>query len=148
MYSAPGSPLRTSLEPNKEAIPAATIPRGPTQLINSFSLVLSPDFRVLRKTPNGRNTKMITAIKIAVSQRKTTCSSSIFTLAESRMNNTEISNTLNDSLKYNNSLRLGRLLLPSTIPITTTASKPDSWAKISDSTKTSSTTDRTVTLSR
>ena len=38
MYSAPSTPCFSSLLPKREAIPAATIPLGPTQLINNFSL--------------------------------------------------------------------------------------------------------------
>ena len=38
MYSASTMPLKTNVKPNNDAIPAATIPLGPTQLINIFSL--------------------------------------------------------------------------------------------------------------
>jgi len=38
MYSAPSTPCFRSLLPKREAIPAATIPLGPTQLMNNFSL--------------------------------------------------------------------------------------------------------------
>ena len=38
MYSASTIPLKTNVKPNNDAIPAATIPLGPTQLINIFSL--------------------------------------------------------------------------------------------------------------
>ena len=49
MYSAPSTPCFSNLLPNKEAIPAATIPRGPTQLINIFSLSFKLDFLYLQK---------------------------------------------------------------------------------------------------
>ena len=38
IYSAPSTPCFNNLLPKREAIPAATIPLGPTQLIKSFSL--------------------------------------------------------------------------------------------------------------
>ena len=68
IYSAPTSPLATNLDPNKEAIPAATIPLGPTQPINNFSLNCKPDPELLKKTPKGRTTKIIAANNIAVRQ--------------------------------------------------------------------------------
>ena len=49
MYSAPTTPFFANFNPNNEAIPAATIPRGPTQLINNFSFNFKLDARVLKK---------------------------------------------------------------------------------------------------
>ncbi len=126
MYCAPGTPISTSFVPKREAIPAATIPRGPTQEINSFSLILSPEFVVLKKTPKGLTTKMTTANKMAVSQLYISSKSSMLMFAESKINKMDISSTLKDSLKYRSSFKLGRLLFPRYIPITTTASRPDS----------------------
>ena len=54
----------------------------------------------------------------------------------------EINRILRDSLKYRSSFRFSNLLFPKTIPITTTANKPDSCANISDSTKTNKTADK------
>ena len=126
IYSAPGSPLINNLDPKREAIPAATIPLGPTHDINSLAFVCKSDPQVLKKTPIGRITKTTTRNKASVSQRYNNSRSTRFIFAESKINSTEISNTLSDSLKYNNSLILGRFIFPSTIPITTTASSPDS----------------------
>ena len=66
--SAPGSPFLTNFNPNSEAIPAATIPLGPTQLINNFSLVFSFELAVLKNTPNGLTTKTTEANNKAVFQ--------------------------------------------------------------------------------
>ena len=68
MYSAPGSPRAISLEPKREAIPAATIPRGPTQPIKSFSDSLRSEPWVLNRTMNGRIKKTIMAKSRAVFQ--------------------------------------------------------------------------------
>ena len=68
MYSAPGSPLAKSFEPNNEAIPAATIPLGPTQPTNNFSLVFKSEPQELIKTPKGRIRKTITRKSATVFQ--------------------------------------------------------------------------------
>ncbi len=68
IYSAPGTPSSASLSPNNEAIPAATIPRGPTQLINSFSLSFKLEPWVLKNTPIGLITNTTTENKITVFQ--------------------------------------------------------------------------------
>ena len=47
-------------------------------------------------------------------------------LADNKINSMDINKTLSDSLKYSSSFMFGRFIFPSTIPITTTASKPDS----------------------
>ena len=126
MYCAPGTPSSTSFVPKREAIPAATIPRGPTQEINSFSLTLRPEFVVLKKTPKGLTTKITTANNTAVSQLYIRSKSSMLMFAESKINKMDISSTLKDSLKYNSSFKLGKSLFPRYIPITTTANRPDS----------------------
>ena len=69
-------------------------------------------------------------------------------LAANKMNSIEINNTLNDSLKYKSSFMFSSFPFPRTIPITTTANSPDSWAKISDSTKTNKTVESETTLSK
>ena len=99
IYSAPSTPFLASFNPNKDAIPAATIPRGPTQLIKTFSLSFNEEPLVLKKTPIGRITKTTTAKSIAVFQLYISNKSSILMLAANKMNKIEISNTLKDSLK-------------------------------------------------
>ncbi len=68
MYSAPGTPSFASFRPNNDAIPAATIPRGPTQLMNIRSLSFKEDLKVLKNTPIGRKTKTTIANSTAVFQ--------------------------------------------------------------------------------
>ena len=53
MYSAPSTPCFINLLPKSDAIPAATIPLGPTQLIKSFSLRFKFDPHVLKNTAIG-----------------------------------------------------------------------------------------------
>ena len=72
IYSAPGTPSLANFKPNKEAIPAATIPRGPTQLIKSFSFNFNVDPCVLKNTPIGRIIKTTDSKKYAVFQCKLT----------------------------------------------------------------------------
>ena len=60
-------PLKTNVKPNNDAIPAATIPLGPTQLINIFSLNVNADLYVLSNTPMGRIIKTTTAKRANVS---------------------------------------------------------------------------------
>ena len=148
IYSAPSTPDFINLLPNKEAIPAATIPRGPTQLINIFSFVFSFEFVVLKNTANGLITKITIPNNNAVFQLYSNIISSILILAANKINRIEISSTLIDSLKYKSSFIFSSLLFPKTIPITTTASKPDSCAKISDSTKTNKTVDNETTFNK
>ena len=69
-------------------------------------------------------------------------------LAARRINKIDISNTLNDSLKYKSSFMLSNFPLPKTIPITTTAKSPDSCANISDMVYTNNTVDNETTLSK
>ena len=85
--------------PNKDAIPAATIPLGPTQLINSFSLNCNLEFTVLPKTAKGLITKTIIANKAAVFQVYNNIKSFILMLAANKINRIEINKTLKDSLK-------------------------------------------------
>ena len=66
----------------------------------------------------------------------------------SRINSIEINNTERDSLKYKSSFMLGRLILPITIPITTTESNPLSCANKSESTNTANTIASVNTFSR
>ena len=148
IYSAPTSPLATSFDPNKEAIPAATIPLGPTQPINSFSLSWRPDPELLKKTPKGRTIKIMDANNSAVRQSYNNINWSMLMLAANSIKRIEMSSTLKDSLKYKSSLRLGRFIFPMTIPIITTAKRPDSWAKKSEVTKTNNTIEREATLSK
>ena len=68
IYSAPTNPFNANFDPKSEAIPAATIPLGPTQLIKSFSLNFKEEPIVLTNTESGLSTKMIIANKIAVFQ--------------------------------------------------------------------------------
>ena len=99
IYSAPGSPRKINLEPNSEAIPAATIPLGPTQLINNFSLKLRLDPMVLKNTPIGLTTKTTIAKSISVLGLYNNSSSGKFILAESKMKSIDIKSILRDSLK-------------------------------------------------
>ena len=64
--------------------------------------------------------------KIAVCQLYKSIKSSILMLADNKINRMEIKRTLKDSLKYKSSFKFFNLLLPKTIPMTTTASSPDS----------------------
>ena len=86
--------------------------------------------------------------RIAVLQLYKSIKSFILIFAERRINRIEINKTLNDSLKYNSSFKFFNLPFPRTIPITTTANKPDSCANISDSTKTSKTVDKETTFNK
>ncbi len=81
---------------------------------------------MLKNTANGLITNTIIVNNIAVFQLYKSSMSSIFMLAANRINRIEISKTLRDSLKYSSSFMFSNLLLPRTIPITTTANKPDS----------------------
>ena len=53
IYSAPTSLRNINFEPKSEAIPAATIPLGPTQPMNNFSLnfKLDPDAEKYNRIP-------------------------------------------------------------------------------------------------
>ena len=69
MYSAPTTSSALNLLPKSEAIPAATIPRGPTQLINIFSLALSFDPYALTNTAKGLITNTTVKNRAKVSHR-------------------------------------------------------------------------------
>ena len=115
-----------NLLPKSEAIPAATIPRGPTQLMKSRSFSFKFEPQVLKNTANGLITNTTTANKMAVSQVYKSIRSLMLIFAASKMNKIDISKTLSDSLKYKSSLRFFNFPFPRTIPITTTANNPDS----------------------
>ena len=68
MYSAPSTPCFNNLLPNNEAIPAATIPLGPTQLINSFSFNFNFELVVLKNTAKGLTINTTNAKSAAVFQ--------------------------------------------------------------------------------
>ena len=68
IYSDPGTPIFNSFPPKRDAIPAATIPRGPTQLMNNFSLNFNLDLVVLKNTANGRIKNTTAPNKAAVFQ--------------------------------------------------------------------------------
>jgi len=122
--------------PNNEAIPAATIPLGPTQLINIFSFTVKDDLKVLTKTPIGRNNKITHKKTIRILISNNNFKSEILMLAASRMNSTEMSNTLIDSLKYNISLICGTSILAITKPMITTVSSPESDTIVIENTNT------------
>src|SRR6056297_3931021 len=103
IYSAPGTPLANNFEPKSEAIPAATIPLGPTQLIKNSSFNSKLDADELRKTPKGLMRKTITANRPTVFQVRINSKSEILILAAKSMNNMDINKTLRDSLKYKSS---------------------------------------------
>ena len=99
MYSAPITSSAISLLPNNEAIPAATIPRGPTQLINNFSLNLKEDPLALKNTPNGLIIKTTIANKASDFQLKIRIKLSMSIFAASKIKSMDINKTLSDSLK-------------------------------------------------
>ena len=99
IYSAPGTPSLTNLEPNNDAIPAATIPRGPTQLINNLSFTDMVDFPVLKKTPNGLSMSMMLTNNNKTLQSYSNSRSCMLIFALKSMNNIAINNILMDSPK-------------------------------------------------
>ena len=87
------------MPPNKEAIPAATIPLGPTQLINIFSFNFNLELKVLANTAKGLITKTTIANSAAVFHVYNNINSAMLIFAANKINKIEINRILKDSLK-------------------------------------------------
>ena len=93
--------------PNSEATPAATIPRGPTQLMKALSRHVSSDCRKLQNTPSGRASTTTIRKTNRLSRVRTSVIWSTVMLAESRMNSNEMRSSVRLSLKSRMSCRKG-----------------------------------------
>ena len=123
---------------NSEEIAAATIPRGPIQLIISFSLVFRLEPIEDAQTDSGRATSM--TIASSTKPAKPTLSKLASSTRAARiMNSTEINSTVSDSLNSKMVSRGNLGQLASATPSTVTVNSPDScskWLDIENSTKT------------
>ena len=107
---------------------AATIPRGPIQLIISFSLVLRLEPMEDAQTDSGR------AMNITMASNTSPAKPTLIKLASSTraariINNTEINKTVSDSLNSKIVSRGNFGQFASATPSTVTVKRPDSCSK-------------------
>src|SRR5690606_3584625 len=130
---------------NKDEIAAATIPRGPIQLIISFSLVFRLEPIDDAHTDKGRATNITMAS--STSPAKPTLSKlSSSTRAARMINNTDTNKIVSDSLNSKIVSRGNFGQLASATPSTVTVNKPDSCSKWLEIENSSSTKARVKTL--
>ena len=124
---------------------AATIPRGPIQLIIIFSDVFRLEPIEEAQTDKGRATN-ITMANSTKPWKPTLNKLSNSTRAARTINSTEINSTVNDSLNSKICSRGKSFQLAKATPITVTANRPDSCSKWLDKENKSSTKARVKTL--
>ena len=124
---------------------AATIPRGPIQLIIIFSEVFKFDPIEETQTESGRAMN-ITIAKSTRPWKPTLNKLSSSTRAAKTINSTEINKTVNDSLNSRICSRGKPFQLAKATPITVTANRPDSCSKWLDIENSNSTKAKVKTL--
>ena len=130
---------------NKDEIAAATIPRGPIQLIISFSLVLRFEPMADAQTDKGRATNM--TIASSTNPANPTLSKLASSTRAARMiKSTEMSKMVKDSLNSKIVSRGNLGQLASATPNTVTVNRPDSCSKWFDTENSTSTKARVKTL--
>ena len=123
---------------NNDEIAAATIPRGPIQLIISFSLVLRFEPIADAHTDKGRATN-ITIASSTKPAKPTLNKLASSTRAAKIIKSTEISRMVNDSLNSKIVSRGNFGQFAKATPSTVTVNRPDScskWLEIENNTKT------------